>query len=317
MKKFCCLFLLLTLAACEDQYVEPLVFGAVIWPGYEPAYVARELGYLKGDRVHLAEFTNTTEVLRAFRNGQLNIAGLTLDEALELRHDIPDLQVFLVTDFSNGADMLMARRSIKNLGQLKGKRIGVEKTALGAYFLSLILHEAQLSGRDIKIISLPLDEQVQAFRTGAVDAVVTFGLAAGDLRREGAEVLFDSTLIPGKIVDTLVVRAADAKAHQSQLHEFIRAWFRALSVIQRDQVRTYPIIAKREQASVAEIAATMNGLTLLDKQKNLQQLAGNPPPLLATGNEIQRILKENGLTTGSDDLSQLINPRLIEGSRLD
>jgi NitT/TauT family transport system substrate-binding protein len=282
----------------------------VTWPGYEPAYVAGELGYLKEDQVHLAEFTNTTEVLRAFRNGKLHIAGLTLDEALGLRKDIPDLQIFLVADFSNGSDMLMARRDIKNLGQIKGKRIGVEKTALGAYFLSLILREAHLSSKDIIIISLPLDEHVQAFHADTVDVVVTFGLAANELMRDGAEILFDSSKVPGKIVDTLVVRASDAEAHAGQIQEFTEAWFRGLSAIRQDHAR--PFMAQREQVPEAEIVSTLSGLLLLDKQDNLKQISGNPPALLETGSEIQRIMKESGLTTGSDDLSRLFNPHFIE-----
>ena len=98
MKYFCQLCLLLLLGGCDDRYVEPLVFGAVTWPGYDPAYVPREQGYPKEEQVNLAEFTNTTEVLRAFRNRQLHVAGLTMDEALGLRRRIPDLQVLLATD---------------------------------------------------------------------------------------------------------------------------------------------------------------------------------------------------------------------------
>lgn len=311
MKK---IFLLCTLllSSCNDKYVEPLVFGAVTWPGYEPAYVARELGYLTEERVHLAEFTNTTEVLRAFRNGKLHIAGLTLDEALVLRKDIPDLQIFLVADFSSGADMLMAHRDIHNLNQLKGKRIGVEKTALGAYFLSLILHEARLSAKDIQVISLPLDEHVQAFRTDKVDAVVTFGLAVEALKREGAGILFDSSQTPGKIVDTLVVRASSAETHEAQLHEFTEAWFRGLDAIRQDQARTYPFMAQHEQVSKAEIAATLGGLKLIDKPGNVKQITGNPPPLQVTASKIQSVLKEEGLSVGSDDLSHLLTSHFIE-----
>jgi len=312
MKKVFLLCTLLLLSSCGDKYVEPLVFGAVTWPGYEPAYIARELGFLKENQVHLAEFTNTTEVLRAFRNGKLHIAGLTLDEALGLRKDIPDLQIFLVADYSNGADVLMAGRDIKKLEQLKGKRIGVEKTALGAYFLSLILREARLSGKDIRVVSLPLDEQVKAYRSGLVDAVVTFGLSIGKLQREGADVLFDSSKIPGRIVDTLVVRASDAVAHEAHLHEFANAWFRGLSVIQHNPAYAHPFMAQREQVSQTEIASTLNGLLLLDRHDNFKQIAGNPPALLETSTEIQLTLIESGLGVGSDDLSRLFNPRFIE-----
>jgi len=317
MKLLFRLCMLLLLTACSDEYVEPLVFGAVTWPGYDPAYVARELGYLKEEQVHLAEFTNTTEVLRAFRNGQLHVAGLTLDEALGLRRSVPDLQIFLAADFSNGADVLMARRDIRNLGQLKGKRIGVEKTALGAYYLSLILRAANLSSKDVHIVSLPLDEHVRAFRAGLVDAVVTFTPAQDKLVQAGAEVLYDSSRVPGKIVDTLVVRAADVEAQKAHLHQFIKAWFSALSVIQQDKARAYPIMAMHEQVSPDQLGATMRGLMLLDRQQNLQQFSGNPSTLLGTSMDIHRILKASGLVTGSDDLSQLINPHLVEEGSLD
>lgn len=317
MKKVYCLFMLLVLSGCGDKPVEPLVFGAITWPGYEPAYVARELGFLDQVPIHLAEFTNTTEVVRALRNGKLHVAGLTLDEALSLRQRVPDLQVFLVADVSDGADVLMVRPSIKNLGQLKGKRIGVEKTALGAYFLSLILRAADLSADEVHIVSLPLDEHVDAYRKGQLDAVVTFGLVRGKVSQLGAVALFDSSRVPGKIVDTLVVRATDAEKYRKHLHALLQAWFRALSLIQSDPARAYPIMARREQVPVAEIAETLRGLVLLDQRQNLLQLSGNPPVLLRTGMEIQAIMKASGLAVGSDDLSQLINSRIMAESGFD
>ena len=317
MKKFYWLLMLLVLSGCSDEPVAPLVFGAVTWPGYEPAYVASELGYLDANRIHLAEFTNTTEVLRAFRNGQLHVAGLTLDEALSLRQSVPDLQVFMVVDISNGADVLMVRRDIKNLGQLKGRRIGVEKTALGAYFLNLILRAAHLSANEVRIVSLPLDEHVQAYRAGLVDAVVSFGLARGELSKLGAVALFDSSKIPGKIVDTLVVRAADASKQDKHLYDFSKAWFRALRVIQSDSARAYPLMAQHERVQVAEIDATLRDLVLLDQRQNLLQLSGDPPALLGTSMEIQHILKESGLAVGSDDLSLLINSRFVAEAGID
>jgi len=311
------LFLLLVLTACGEKPAEPLVFGANIWPGYEPAYVARELGYLDQALIHLAELTNTTEVVRAFRNGKLHVAGLTLDEALSLRKDIPDLQVFMVVDTSNGADVLMVRRGINSLGQLKGKRIGVEKTALGAYFLSLILRAANLSANQVSIVSLPLDEHVQAYRDGRVDAVVTFGLTRGELSRQGAVVLFDSSKVPGKIVDILAIRAADADKYREQLHIFAKAWFRALRVIIDDPARAYPLLAQREQVPVAELEETLSGLLLADQRQNLQQLSGAPAPLLGAASEIQHILKQARLAAGSDDLSLLVNSRIVAEAGID
>ncbi len=309
--------MLLALAGCVEEPVQPLVFGAITWPGYEPAYLARDLGFLDERQIHLAEFTNSTEVVRAMRNGRLHVAGLTLDEVLSLREAVPDLQVFMVVDVSNGADVLMVRRGIDNLGQLRGKRIGVEKTALGAYFLTLILRAANLSPKDVQVVSLPLDEQVQAYRSGSLDAVVTFGLVRGELSRLGAVALFDSTKVPDKIVDTLVVRAEDAVQYREQLRILTEAWFRAMHIIQNEPARAYPLMAQRERVQAADIGETLRGLVLLDKRKNLQQLAGAPAPLLDTAKEIQGILKQAGLPVGSDDLSLMVNSSIVAEAGLD
>jgi NitT/TauT family transport system substrate-binding protein len=167
------------------------------------------------------------------------------------------------------------------------------------------------------VVSLPLDEHARAFRAGLVDAVVTFEPVRSELLHEGAVVLFDSTKVPGKIVDVLVVRAADAESHQAHLHALAKAWFRALSVIEQDHARAYPIMAQHEQVSVVQLEQAMPGLSLVDRQHNLDLFSGKPSPLLDTALGIQRLLKEAGLITGSDDLSLLINPRIVAETSLD
>jgi len=316
MKKMYYLLTLLLLSGCGNKPVEPLVFGALTWPGYDPAYIARELGYLDQNQIHLADFTNTTEALRALYNGKLHVAGLTMDEALGARAQIPDLQIFLVADISNGADVLMVKPDIKNLSELKGKRIGVEKTALGAYLLNLILKAADLLPSDVIVVSMPLDEHVKAYHDGLLDAVVS-GLSRDALSQLGAVPLIDSKTLPGKIVDTLVVRAADVEKFRKQLHSFTIAWFRALQEMQSDPVHIRPLMEKHERVSVAEIESTLDGLLLIDRKKNLQMLTGNPSELLTTAKEVQAIMKTSGLATGSDDLSLLINSTIVTEAGID
>lgn len=317
MKKLYCLLMLLALTGCIDKFVDPMVFASIPRPGYEPAFVARELGFLDQGQVHLAEFSNATEVVRALRNQKVAVAGLTLDEALGLRASLPDLQIFMAVDVSHGADVLMVRPNIKSLGQLKGKRIGVEKTASGAYFLSLILRAARLSVVDIKVVSLSLDEHAHAFRKGQVDAMVTFGAPRSILASLGAVVLFDSAQAPGKIVDVLVIRAADADKYSKQLHVFATAWFSALKIIQNEPARAYPIMMQHEHVALEGLEETMRGLKLLDRHQNLQLFAGNSPELLEIVVETHNSMKEIGMTVGSDDLSQFLNPRILTESGLE
>ncbi len=79
-----------------------LIVGTDVRPGYEPLYLARTLGYLDHNRLRLAEFGASTEVLRGMRNGTLRVAALTMAEALSLRESGVDVRLLLITDFSAG-----------------------------------------------------------------------------------------------------------------------------------------------------------------------------------------------------------------------
>ena len=205
----------------------------------------------------------------------------------------------------------MVRRGITRLSQLKGKRIGVEKNANGAYFLSLILRAANISDLDVQIVSLPLNEQVDAYRKGLLDAVVTYRSVHHELQRLGAQSLFDSSKVPGKIVSVLAVRASDKVKYSAQLDVLIEAWFRGLKVIRQDPARAYPFMARRKFVPVSETEYTLRGMALLDQWQNFQQLYGEPAPLLTTAAEIQGVLKQAGLPAGSDDLADLVVPHIL------
>ena len=113
----------------EVVVAEPLAVGTNVWPGYEPLYLARNLGYYN-DSIRLVEYSSATEVLRAIRNKLIDVATLTLDEVLLLRQSGVDVRSVLVTDISNGGDVIVARPGIETLADLKGRKVGVESTAL-------------------------------------------------------------------------------------------------------------------------------------------------------------------------------------------
>lgn len=127
MKRFLSAFLLLLLpllAACDKQARPPLMFGADAAPGYAAIYLASAQGYLPPQSFRLAEYGNSAEVMQAFRNHALQVAGVSLDEALLLRRDIPDLKIVLLLGASNGADAVLAQPGIGKLSELQGKRVG-------------------------------------------------------------------------------------------------------------------------------------------------------------------------------------------------
>ena len=98
---------------------------------------------------------------------------------------------------------MLARPELKELKDIKGRRVGVESGALGAYVLARALQIAGLNRTDISVVSIPVPEQEQAFQGRRVDAVVTMEPNRTRLLAQGARQLFDSSQIPGEIVDVL------------------------------------------------------------------------------------------------------------------
>lgn len=125
--------ILLCLAlGCDVPHKPPLLLGTNAWLGYEPLYLSRELGYWTPEQVHLVEYLSSSETLRAFRNREIDAAALTLDEVLLLLQDGVDIKAILITDVSLGGDAILARQGIGSVKALKGHRVAVESSALGA-----------------------------------------------------------------------------------------------------------------------------------------------------------------------------------------
>lgn len=231
--------------ACDVQPAPLLRVGTNIWPGYEPLYLARELNYFSSGEVRLIEFTSATQVIRAFRNHAIDAATLTLDETLLLAQDVPDIRVVTVMDVSSGADVILAQRGIGSLQDLRGKRVGVEQTALGGYMLHRALQHAQLTSADVQRVYLQVDEHERAFLNGDIDAVVTFEPVRARLLSAGAGLLFDSSQIAGEIVDVLVVHRAFLTAQPERVSRLLGAWFRAVAYLEAQPQHAAMLIAPR------------------------------------------------------------------------
>ena len=206
-RALCAMAFACLLAGCMRAPEAPLRIGTNVWIGSEPLYLARDLGHLDPKAVQLVEYPSATEVLRAFRNQAIDGMVITLDELFALAIDGFDPRIVLVVDVSHGADVVVGRQGMRSMHDLKGKRIAVESGALGAYVLSRALALSGMQAADVEIVHLESNEQPNAFKTGRVDGAVTFDPYRAQFLEAGAAPLFDSTRMPGEIVDLMALRA--------------------------------------------------------------------------------------------------------------
>jgi NitT/TauT family transport system substrate-binding protein len=279
-------------AGCKASLEPPMRIGMNVWPGYEPLFLAREMGNLNEDDFRLVEFSNSSGVGRAFRNRTLEAACLTLDEILYTVQDGMDPVILLVLDESRGADVVLARPPIGTLAQLKGKRIGVEVSAVETYLLIRALQHGGLTLHDVTPVYLSLENHVEAFSSGSVDAVVTFEPARTKILALGAVDVFNSTQIPGEIVDVLAVHRDYAEKFPRRIQALQRAWFAALARNHEKPRESATFMALREQVSADQFQASLQELHLPDQAENQQLLAGSSPGLLASAERLKSVMRE-------------------------
>lgn len=307
----------LALAGCSVAPQQNLRIGTNLWPGYETLYLARELGYYKDQPVRLIDYPSGTEEVRAYRNGEVDGAGLSIDQVLALAATQDDIRIVAVMDFSDGGDVILGQPEIPNIKALKGKRVGVEATALGAFFLARALEKNGMSPQDVEIVSLELADHEQAFKSGKVDAVVTFGPARNRLLKAGANQLFDSSMIPGEIVDTLAV-SADAIAKQPKVVQaLVDGRFKALHYFNRNPQQAAALMAKRTQVTPAQLLDSFQGLKQPSLAENQALLSQRQTALVTSMKKLVDIMLKNKLIDKKVDPATLLDDRFVAGSTSD
>jgi NitT/TauT family transport system substrate-binding protein len=302
----------LALGSCLPACSQPVSLfrvGAIVFPGYELMFLAREQGWLDPRKIRLVEMKANTDTLRSLAAGQLEAAALTLDEMMSARADGVDLRAVMVVDISHGADVVMARRGI-SLDHLRGKRVAVEEGAMGAVMLTSLLRAAQLRVEEIRKIPMTLDRSLEVFAAGKVDAVVTAEPWATQLEARGAQRIFDSSRIPGRIVDVLAVRADVLDTHGAAVRSLVQAHFRARRLFVDRPQDVAPLMAARLQTAPADVQAAYLGLKLPDLADN-RKLLQPGGQFFRTALELQRVMVESGLLTQQSRPAELADIRFI------
>jgi len=299
---------LAALGGCTRRAEPALRIGTNVWIGSEPLYLARELGKLDPAHVHLVEYPSASEVLRAYRNQAIDGMVISLDELFGLVVDGFDPRVVLVVDISHGADAVVGRAGTRTMRDLVGKSIAVEGGALGAFVLSRALALSDMRAGDVKVVHLESNEQPAAFEKGQVDAAVTFDPYRTQMLRAGGQTLFDSTRIPGEIVDLLAVRRGVIDERPQAVAALLAGWFRALEFMRAEPQDAARRMGMRQQTSAEEFLQALRGLHVPSREENLAMLGGPTPALATTGQRLMTLMLEAKLLRTRVDIPSLLAP---------
>lgn len=305
------LALCLLLAGCADKPQEPLRISAVLWPGYEPLYLASKLGYLDGQPVQLIDYLSNTDAMLAFRNHQLEAGAFTFDEVLQLLAEGVDLQVVLVMDVSDGGDVILANPGIDSVADLKGRRVAVETSAVGAFVLARALQLHGLELDDIQAVATNAMEQEAGFAQGLVDAAVSFDPYRTRLLKQGKVEIFNSREIPNEIVDVFVVRSSYVKQHPEVVQHVVDAWYQALEQQRLRPRETAALSVNRFGTSIDDYIAGLQLMHFPSRAETRALLDPHDSPLLETAEHLYEVLERLDVQRRGVTMAPHLNPRFV------
>lgn len=294
-------------AGCTARPDTGLRIGTNIWAGYEPLYLARSLGWFEHTGIRLIEFPSSKETMSALRSGGIEAGALTLDEVLTLTEQGVDLHVVLLLDVSDGADAVLVQPGLMP-NELRGKRIGAEASAVGGYMLERMLDSFGIPLDEITILPMGVDEHEEAFARQEIDAVVTFEPVKSRLVKLGGQVIFDSSQIPGEIIDVLAIRTDALKGRSRSLALLSGRWFDALNYMQNNPAESTRLMQPRLKLPSEDIGTIFQGLRMGARARNRSFFDSALDTSINKADRLMRLMRQNGMLKRDIDVRQLFAP---------
>lgn len=303
----CGLYLTMVMTACS-QPEPPLRVALLEWPPYELAFWAREQGWVTEEDAQLLDYQTPAEVARAFANGTVDLVALTLDYALTLKENHPDTRIITVIDYSNGGDSVLSSTPVTDKNDLKGKRIGLESGQLGSYMFARFLDAYDLTSDDFDIQYVDIPAQVDTWKQGELDLLITYEPSRSEVMQMGAVEIFNSSDIPKEIVDVFLIRESLLESRNEQVKHFFKGWYQAVEALHQDDPRLYAFIAERESLPISVIESIFTEVEVPSLQANLAMMTGQDSEFVNGLARNEAIMIESGLMKKSVDKMNIYTP---------
>ncbi len=211
-----------------------------IYAGSMPLGYAQDAGILKkwGDKYGVeltaVQLNDYVEAQNQFTSGGFDaVIAMSLDALTIPASAGVDTSAVLPLSTSAGSDGIIVRGKGGDLKDLKGKKINLIELSGSHYLLMRALSRAGLTERDVSLINTSDADIGAAFESADTEVVVTWKPQLSQILKQypDTHLLFDSSAIPGEIVDVLIART-DTLAKDPAFGQAIAgAWYEVTAML--------------------------------------------------------------------------------------
>jgi NitT/TauT family transport system substrate-binding protein len=292
------------------------------YTGWEPWGYADHAGILKkwadkyGIEIRLTLVNDYVESINLYTAGKYHAVVMTNMDALT----IPavggiDSQAIIIGDYSNGNDGIVMKKGA-SVADLKGRSINLVELSVSHYLLARALDMNGMTEQDVKLVNTSDADIASLFTSDANGAAVTWNPPLMQARAApGAKLVFDSSKIPGEILDLMVVKTDAPDALKNAL---TGAWFETLSIINAQGPATdaaLDFMAKASGATVEEFKAQL-GTTAMYFTPTEAAAVASSPAVGATMDKVRNFSFSKGLFGQGATSVDAVGIELNDGSVL-
>ena len=232
-----------------------------IYAGWMPWPYAAEHGIVKkwadkyGITIDVVQVNDYAESINQYAAGAFDALTITNMDTLA----VPavggaDSTSVIMGDFSNGNDAIILKGK-SSLADVRGQNVNLVQFSVSHYLLARGLASVGMSERDVKVVNTSDADMAAAYKSRDVTAVVTWNPIVQQIEAEpDARPVFDSSKIPGEIMDLAIVNTATLKDNPKLAQALVGAWYETLTLMSGDGAEAKAARAEMGKASGTDLA---------------------------------------------------------------
>lgn len=212
-----------------------------IYVGWMPWGYAADAGIVDkwadryGLTIEVTQFNDYVESINQYTAGAYDAVTVTNMDALS----IPaaggvDTTAVIIGDFSAGNDAVFLKGP-GTLADIAGRDVNLVEFSVSHYLLARALDSVGLSEMDVTVVNTADPDMVGAFQTEDVTAMVTWNPMVAEIAGlPDATKVFDSSQIPGEIIDMMVVNTEVLAENPDFGKALVGIWYETVTLMTSD-----------------------------------------------------------------------------------
>ncbi len=281
----------------EFKLAWSIYVGWMPWGYLEDSGIMDKWAEKYGIDVEIVQINDYVESINQYTAGAFDGVSATNMDTLSIPSGGGvDTTALIVGDYSNGNDAVILKGE-GGLADLAGKPVNLVELSVSHYLLARGLDSVGLSEADLDgVINTSDADMIAAYATDDVEAVVTWNPLVSEILGSNADAtnVFDSSAIPGEILDLMVVNTETLADNPAFGKAVAGAWYEVMGLMAEGDESVLTAMAEASGTDLEGYKAQLAATEMFFDPKDAVAQASSPE-LAKTMTEVAGFLFDKGI----------------------